>query len=111
MCGGAMLCMMGAKLMAIQVPFIFKAAVDMLGNDATAAVGGNSTVAAVAFTPTVLMLLYGAVKAGSDGLTQLRNALFIQVTEGALRRMSRRTFRHLHAMELRFHLNRQTGGA
>ena len=104
---GALLCMVGAKLMSIQVPFLFKAAVDLLGVDA--ADGGSGSLVAAALTPTALMLLYGTVRASADGLTQLRNALFVQVTEGALRRMARRTFRHLHSMDLRFHLNRQTG--
>ena len=55
------------------------------------------------------MLVYGATRACADAMTQLRNAVFVSVTEGALRRMARRTFRHLHSMELSFHLNRQTG--
>lgn len=102
----ALLCMVGAKLLSIQVPFLFKHAVDLLGEG-----GQISTMGALALTPTALMLLYGVVRTASDGLTQLRNALFIQVTEGALRRMALRTFRHLHSLELQFHLNRQTGGA
>lgn len=106
--GGALLCMVGAKLLSIQVPFLFKAAVDLLSKDAVAG-GGSSPLALAALTPTALMLMYGVMRGASDGMTQLRNALFVQVTEGALRRMARRTFRHLHAMELRFHLNRRTG--
>ena len=58
--------------------------------------------------PTTL-LLYGVTRAMSDGMTQLRNALFARVAEDALRRMARETFMHLHTLELRFHLERQTG--
>lgn len=109
--GGAFVCMIGAKLLSIQVPFFFKQAVDVLTDPAAtvAGGGGGETALAVALTPAALMALYGTFRASSEVLTQLRNALFVQVTEGGLRRMARRTFRHLHTMELRFHLNRQTG--
>jgi len=59
--------------------------------------------------PATLLLLYGATRAGAEAVGQLRNAIFARVTEGALRRMARRTFTHLHALELGFHLSRQTG--
>ena len=104
---GALGLMIGAKLATIQVPFLFKHAVDGL-SEPLAAVGGEGA-ALLALGPTGLMLAYGATKISADGMQQLRNALFASVTEHALRRMSRETFSHLLQLELRFHLSRQTG--
>ena len=97
--GGTFLLMIGSKLIAIQVPFLFKYAIDALSDPQVALVGA----------PATLLLLYGATRAAAEGVSQLRNALFARVTEGALRRMALRTFTHLHALELSFHLSRQTG--
>lgn len=102
---GALAFMIGAKLLTIQVPFIFKYAIDAIEDPAAASI----PALLVGVAPTSMMLLYGATRACADAMTQLRNAVFVAVTEGALRRMARRTFRHLHSMELSFHLNRQTG--
>ena len=128
--GASFALMIGAKLTTIQVPFIFKHAVDALSEqqaalaavaseastagEAMAAVASSQPLAAsavglLALSPPSLLLMYGLTRASSDGMTQLRNALFARVAEGALRRMARRTFAHLHALELRFHLERQTG--
>ena len=109
--GGAFCLMIGAKLTAIQVPFLFKFAIDALSEPATAAAAGSSVplTSFLALTPAGLLLAYGATRATADGMAQLRNALFARVAEGALRRMARRTFTHLHALELSFHLERQTG--
>ena len=114
--------MIGAKLTTIQVPFLFKHAIDALTEQAAAASvldGAHSvadatapltTVAGLlALSPASLLLMYGATTACASGMTQLRNALFARVAEGALRRMARRTFTHLHKLELKFHLERQTG--
>jgi hypothetical protein len=113
--GAAFCLMIGAKLIAIQVPFLFKFAIDGLSEPAAAAAaagtssGGLASTGLLALTPASLLLLYGATRALADGMQQLRNALFARVSEGALRRMARRTFTHLHALELSFHLERQTG--
>ena len=116
--GAAFGLMIGGKLMAIQVPFLFKFAVDGLTDPAAAAAGdgiaaasasSGSMIGLLALTPATLLLMYGGARAMADGMQQLRNALFARVAEGALRRMARRTFTHLHALELRFHLERQTG--
>jgi len=97
--------MLCAKLTTIQVPFLFKFAIDGLADPA--AVADASLLLMV--SPPLLMLAYGGARISADGMTQLRNALFSAVTEGALRRMSRHTFGHLLQLELAFHLNRQTG--
>ena len=91
--------MIGSKLIAIQVPFLFKHAVD----------GLSDPQLTMALTPATLLLLYGATRATAEGVGQMRNALFASVTEGSLRRMARSTFTHLHALELGFHLSRRTG--
>jgi len=132
--GAAVTLMLAGKLTTIQVPFIFKYAIDALesgdwargladgaaGLDdaalptladgaATAAAGSSPWLAVAALTPPTLMLMYGTTRAAASAMDQLRNALFSTVAEGALRRMAKSTFLHLHSMELRFHLNRQTG--
>ena len=115
--------MIGAKLTTIQVPFLFKYAID--AREQTVSADGVATMLEVAasqplastttavglraLSPASLLLMYGATRVCADGMTQLRNALFARVAEGALRRMARRTFAHLHALELKFHLERQTG--
>ena len=104
--GAAFVLMIGAKLVTIQVPFLFKYAVDSLSDPAAPEV---ALVAACGLTPATLLLAYGGTRLCAEGMAQARNALFARVTEGALRRMARRTFAHLMGMELRFHLDRQTG--
>lgn len=116
--------MIGAKLTTIQVPFLFKYAIDALSEQTVSADGvatmlevaasqplasTTTAVGLLALSPASLLLMYGATRVCADGMTQLRSALFARVAEGALRRMARRTFAHLHALELKFHLERQTG--
>lgn len=97
--GATLVLMIGAKLVTIQVPFLFKHAIDAL-SEPTLAIG---------LAPPTLLLMYGMTRATADGLAQLRNAIFARVAEGALRRMARHTFLHLHDLDLKFHLSRQTG--
>lgn len=105
--------MISAKLMTIQVPFLLKDAIDLLAAPAAVQSGVEAVQTAsygpLLLTPAALMIAYGVARTSAEGMTQLRNALFARISEGALRRMSVRTFRHLHSMELRFHLSRQTG--
>lgn len=60
--------------------------------------------------PLAFILFYGALRFASVFFSELRDALFSRVTEHALRKISLRVFRHLHQLELAFHLERQTGG-
>ena len=98
--------MIAAKLMTIQVPFILKDAIDLLAAVQTpgAEAVQMASYGPLVLTPAALMLAYGAARTSAEAMTQLRNALFARISEGALRRMALRTFRHLHSMELRFHL-------
>ena len=60
--------------------------------------------------PLLLLTLYGALRFSTSLFTELREILFARVTQQAVRRLALEVFRHLHALSLRFHLERQTGG-
>ena len=60
--------------------------------------------------PVMLIVAYGAARVCSQGFNELRDAVFAKVEQRAVRRLALSTFRHLHALSLRFHLDRRTGG-
>ena len=60
--------------------------------------------------PVALLVAYGALRLSTTAFTELREYLFAKVTQRAVRTIALKTFRHLHALSLRFHLARQTGG-
>ena len=66
--------------------------------------------ARVLVVPIGLLLAYGALRLSTSLFTELRELIFAKATEGAARSISLEVFRHLHALSLRFHLERQTGG-
>jgi ATP-binding cassette subfamily B (MDR/TAP) protein 7 len=92
--------LIGAKVLNVQVPIIFKQAIDAMN------VSGDLTVA----IPFALLIGYGLARAGASLFQELRNAVFAIVAQSAIRRVATQTFYHLHQMDLRFHLSRQTGG-
>ena len=67
-------------------------------------------VRAVLVVPVGLLLAYGALRLSTSLFTELRELVFAKATEGTARSISLEVFRHLHALSLRFHLERQTGG-
>lgn len=97
----ALLCLVAAKGGLLLIPFLLKALVD--GLDAGAAA-----------TPLMLLLLlvlaYGAARLANTLFGELRDTLFGRVTERAMRRIGLQVFRHVHSLDLDFHLNRRTGG-
>ncbi|NDI87442.1 ABCB family ABC transporter ATP-binding protein/permease [Undibacterium crateris] len=95
--------LVGAKLANIGVPVVLKHIVDSL----TLAPGNP---VAVMVLPVSLLLAYGALRLSTTAFTELREFVFIRVTQRAVRTIALQVFRHLHALSLRFHLNRQTGG-
>ena len=100
------------QVATIQVPFLFKHAIDGLAEPSLAAVvdpTSSGLLIAAGLTPPALMVAYGVTRIAADGMQQLRNALFAYVTEGAVRQTSLRAFEQLMALDLSFHLNRQTG--
>ena len=95
--------MVGAKLANVAVPVLLKNLVDAM----TLKPGDPVAILVV---PAALLLGYGALRLSTSLFTELRELVFAKATEGAARSISLQVFRHLHAMSLRFHLERQTGG-
>ena len=93
----------GAKVANVGVPFLLKTLVDKLAPNAHAP-------AALVAVPIGLLLAYGLLRLSTSLFTELRELVFAKATEGASRSISLQVFAHLHALSLRFHLERQTGG-
>jgi ATP-binding cassette, subfamily B, heavy metal transporter len=91
--------LLAGKLVNIYVPLLYKGAVDAL-----------SPSHALITVPVALIVAYGAARVLSQGFNELRNAVFAKVSQRAIRRLALRAFRHVHALSLRFHLDRRTGG-
>ena len=99
----ALLFMVGAKTANVGVPLLLKNLVDTMSLKP-----GNPT--ALLVVPAALLLGYGLLRLSTSLFQELRELVFAKATEGAARRISLEVFRHLHALSLRFHLERQTGG-
>ena len=99
----ALLFMVGAKLANVGVPVLLKHLVDALDIKA-------GQVQALLVVPVSLLLAYGLLRFSSTLFTELRDLVFAKATQGASRSIALSTFEHLHALSLRFHLERQTGG-
>lgn len=95
-----------AKAMTVAVPVILKYAVDAL----TAESGDGTATPVLVAVPVGLLVAYGLLRILSLAFKELQGALFSTAAEGAVRRAGLETFRHLHRLALRFHLDRQTGG-
>ena len=95
--------MVGAKLANVSVPLLLKDLIDSM----TLKPGDPVAVLVV---PAALLLAYGALRLTTSAFTELRELVFAKATQGAARSIALQTFEHLHALSLRFHLARQTGG-
>ncbi|MHC8510009.1 MAG: ABCB family ABC transporter ATP-binding protein/permease [Rhodospirillales bacterium] len=102
----AMVCLVLSKAATVYIPLFYKDAVDAL-TPAPDAGGGMAVIAAL---PVALLIGYGVVRITAQAFGELRDALFAKVAQNAVRRAGLETFRHLHALSLRFHLDRKTGG-
>ena len=89
-----------AKIATAYIPIIFGQAVNLL----------EGATGAVVALPLGLLFAYGIVRVVSIAFAELRDAVFAKVAQRAIRNVALRTFRHLHRLALRFHLERQTGG-
>lgn len=92
-----------AKLANVGVPLLLKRIVDAMAPAPGAA-------AALVVVPVALLAAYGLLRLSTSVFTELRELVFAKATQGAARRIALETFEHLHALSLRFHLERQTGG-
>ena len=99
----AIVFMVGAKVANVGVPVLLKNLVDAM----TIKPGDPVAVLVV---PAGLLLAYGLLRLSTSLFTELRELVFSKATQGAARSIALQTFEHLHALSLRFHLERQTGG-
>ncbi len=95
----ALLLLVSAKLTNVAVPLVMKDVVD-----------GLDPKLAVMVVPAALLAAYGLLRFSTTLFAELRDVVFVRVTQRAIRRVALGVFRHLHQLSLRFHLERQTGG-
>ncbi len=99
----ALAALVGAKLANVGVPLVLKQLIDQLAID-------PKDPQALLVLPLGALVAYGLLRLSTTLFTELREFLFARVTQRAVRTIALKVFRHLHALSLRFHLNRQTGG-
>ncbi|HUP96169.1 MAG TPA: ABC transporter ATP-binding protein/permease [Burkholderiales bacterium] len=97
--GVALAFLITAKLANVAVPLVLKEIVDAL-----------TPARAILVLPFALLVAYGVLRLSTTLFAELRDLVFVRVTQRAIRRIALNVFRHLHALSLRFHLERQTGG-
>jgi ATP-binding cassette subfamily B protein len=91
--------LVSAKFANVGVPLVMKQIVDALDSRQ-----------AVLVLPLALLAMYGLLRMSTTLFAELRDIVFVRVAKRAIRRVALQVFRHLHALSLRFHLDRQTGG-
>ena len=98
-----------AKIVTVCIPLAYKEAVDWLtlkqNTDATTA-----NMVGLSLVPVFMIIAYGVGRIMMIVFAQLRDVLFTRVGQNAVRELANRTFRHMHQLSLRFHLERRTGG-
>jgi ATP-binding cassette subfamily B protein len=94
----AVVLLIAAKGVNVAVPWFYKMAVDAL-------TGAGAAVA----VPVFILIAYGVARVSAQAFGELRDAVFAKVAQRAIRRAALETFRHLHRLSLRFHLDRRTG--
>jgi ATP-binding cassette subfamily B protein len=97
--GIALAFLVGAKLANVGVPLVMKALIDKL-----------DLAPRPLLIPLLLLLAYGALRLSTSLFQELRQIVFARVLARTSRRITLRVFEHLHALSLRFHLDRRTGG-
>ena len=92
-----------AKVANVGVPVLLKHLVDALALK-------PGDMRAVLVVPAGLLLAYAGLRLSTSLFTELRELVFAKVSFGASKQIALEVFGHLHALSLRFHLERQTGG-
>lgn len=100
----AVLCLIAAKLVAVYIPILYKKVVDAITTL------GLDQAQAAALIPVAVIVGYGLMRILGQLFSELQDAIFIRVSQNAIRQSALDVFRHLHRLSLRFHLDRQTGG-
>ncbi|MEM7721214.1 MAG: ABC transporter ATP-binding protein/permease [Pseudomonadota bacterium] len=93
-----------AKAIAVSTPFLYREAVDALAGD------GRNTAWLLGAGAVGVTVAYGIARAANVGFQQLRDVIFAKVAQRALRQLALETFQHIHALSLRYHITRKTGG-
>ena len=99
-----------AKVVTLAVPIAYKAVVDILAGETTPGEAAGISALGLAAIPAMLIVAYGVGRVMMIVFAQVRDVWFSSVAQNAVRQLANRTFRHLHALSLRFHLERRTGG-
>ncbi|MFK5996621.1 MAG: ABC transporter ATP-binding protein/permease [Rhodobacterales bacterium] len=102
----SLLTLVAGKVISVMTPFFYKGAVDAMAPNA----GAPDTVFMLTAGAVGLTVAYGVARLMSVGFNQLRDVIFARVAQRALRQLALETFRHIHAMSMRYHINRKTGG-
>ncbi|VDL90365.1 unnamed protein product [Schistocephalus solidus] len=102
---GAFSLLLAAKLSNVAVPFVFKYGIDVLSGDTPVLL---STLSPTSMAVTS-MLLYGACRAATSGLNELRNAVFARAAHSSIRQVGVAVFKHVLSLDLSYHLDRRTG--
>jgi len=100
----AMLFLLAAKLISVTTPFLYKEAVDALGDKA------SDPATMLGLGAVGLTVAYGVARLMSVGFQELRDAVFVKVAQRALRSLALETFTHIHKLSMRYHITRKTGG-
>jgi ATP-binding cassette subfamily B protein len=98
----ALACLVAAKLAVVAVPILLKDIIDTLSP-------AQQTLSGIVMVPVALVVAYGALRLSTSLFTELREFFFVNVTQSATRTLALKTFRHLHSLSLRYHLERRTG--
>lgn len=111
----AFIALLLAKVVTLAVPIAYRNAVDYLtgveqGGGQDAAAAADTVFLGLAIVPAMLIVAYGVGRILMVLFAQLRDVIFTVVTQNAVRQLANRTFRHLHNLSLKFHLERRTGG-
>jgi len=104
--GIALVCLVLSKAASVTGPFLLKYIVDGLGMDSSNGLPAESLLV----VPAALIIAYGFARLSMILLGEIRDTVFGRVTERALRRIGLQVFKHVHGLDLDFHLNRRTGG-
>jgi len=106
----ALLFLVGAKIANVYVPVLYKYAVDALGGGKAGTGSAGVDTTSLIVVPVGMIVAYGLVRVLSSAFGELRDAVFAKVAQRAIRTSALGVFEHLHALSLRFHLDRQMGG-